>query len=393
MTELALPVADRIDLVRSILTPFPDVASELHRGCFEKLVERYGAATVFEYLQRRNIVNAALVSHEWHPAVRDEDGPFWLFRQAALAIRELHRAEFLRLAEAFSTHNVPLLAYKGLALDLLIGNLDAPSFSGDIDALVHREHLAEARKIVEFLGYEVDLRIESGRVRRMPTRISRMTEESVYSFGQCQPYDRLVPAPALEPLAERVQTLMPDDFCTLSGRLHFKISIDLHYTLNLLTDDIGTRVKPAEGVWWENTQQVLVGDAYLSTLSDQVMSWALLHRLYVDTMLLQDTSIKTLCHIKLLSKHGRFDVPHIREFARRYPYLAPSLHYALRATDKLCELGVGALEDPVAIRAITAPLMNVGDCLPALLDFGFAFELDDIAGKDSRIDDVGVRIF
>ncbi|MGA5199990.1 nucleotidyltransferase family protein, partial [Streptomyces exfoliatus] len=296
MAEPALPVADRIDLIRSVLAPFPDVAQGLHRDSFERIVERYGVDTVFEYLRRRKILNAALVSHNWHPAVQDKAGPFWLFREVGLAIRELHRAELVRITKAFSANDVPLLAYKGLSLDLLLGNVDAPSFSSDIDVLVHQENLSEASRTLDSLGFEVDLRIEKGNVRRMPARISRITEESVYSFGQYQPRDRLVPAPDLEPLAERVQTLMPGDFCTLSGRLHFKMSIDLHYTLNLLTDDIGTRVKPSESVWWENTQQVLIGDAHLSTLSDQVMSWALLHRMYVDSMLLQDTSIKTLCH-------------------------------------------------------------------------------------------------
>lgn len=372
-----LPVADRIGLIRSTLAPFPQPAGGAHRDRFARLVRSHGAAAVFGYLRRRRIVHAALASHADHPAVADEAGPFWLYRQAGLAIRELHRAELPRLAAAFATDGVPLIAFKGLVLDLLLGNTAAPTLGGDIDLLVRRETLPAARDLVQSLGYAADLRIETGRVRRMPTQLTRLTEESIYSFGQCQPYDRLVPAPRLQPLAERVRALLPANFCTVDGRLHLKISVDLHYSLNLLTDDTGLRVKPAEDAWWAGLQAVPVGDAQLHTLSDEVLSWALLHRLYVDTMVLQETTIKTLCHVALLHTHGRLDVGRIHEAARRYPYLAPSLHYALRAADQLCELGLAGLVDPAPLRMVNTPTMNVGDCLPTLLDLGVAFELAD----------------
>lgn len=318
-----LTVAERIGIIRSSLAPFPGEATGPHRDCFDRLLERHGDGTVYSYLRQRNVINATLVSHAGHPAVAAEDGPFQLYRTAALAIREIHRTELASVATEFRTQDVPLLVYKGLALDALTDNTEAPSFSNDIDLLVRKASLADARKIIEGLGYETGIRIDNGRVRRMPARISRMTEESVYSYGQVQPYHRLVPVPALEGVSDRVQALMPRTFCTVSGQLHLRVSIDLHYSLNLLTEDIGTRVKPGEDSWWEGTQEVHIGGAAVRTLGDDVLGWALLHRLYVDCTVLQETGLKSLCHIKLLWHRGRFDLDGIHEAARRHPIWRP----------------------------------------------------------------------
>ncbi|WUS99711.1 nucleotidyltransferase family protein [Streptomyces sp. NBC_00708] len=388
-----LTVAERIGIIRSSLAPFPGEAAKPHRDCFDRLLESHGAGTVYSYLRQRNIINATLVSHAGHPAVADEDGPFQLYRTAALEIREIHRSELAAISREFDAQDVPLIVYKGLALDALTDNTDAPSFSNDIDLLVRKDSLADARRILESSGYEVGIRIDNGRVRRMPARISRMTEESVYSYGQVQPYHRLVPVPALEGLSDRVQALMPRTFCTVSGRLHLRISVDLHYSLNLLTEDIGTRVKPGEDTWWDDTQEIRVGGATVRTLSDAVLSWALLHRLYVDCTVLQETGLKSLCHIKLLWHRGRFDVAGVHEAGRRHPYLAPSLHQALRAVDTICDLGLQGLVDPREFRSAAAPLMNVGDCLPALLDFGVAIDLADFEQGAAAGDGVSVRFY
>jgi hypothetical protein len=357
----------------------------LDRDRFARIVETHGVATVFDYLRLRGILNAALASHQGHPAVTDPTGPFWLFQHVGLAVRELHRAELRRVSELFRADDLPLIVFKGLALDLLLDNTTQPSFSFDIDTLVRRADVTRARKIFESLGYETGLTIQGGRVRHMPVAIARMTEAAVYSYGQCQPYEMIVPIPALETVAAPVQALLPSLFCTLSGRLHFRMSMDLHYSVNLLTEDLGTRVKPAESVWWEDTQRVPVGDGEFTTFSDRVLSWVLLHRMYVDTMLFQDPALKTLGHVKLLWQAGRFDATQVRAVARRYPYLAPSLHHALRAADSICRLGLSGLEDPANLRAVVAPTMNLGDCLPALLDVGFAFDLDDPAGTGSAL--------
>ncbi len=385
--EARVSVADRIGLIRSTLVPFPAAAGGVHRDRFGRLVERYGADAVFGYLRRRRITHAALVSHGDHPAVADDSGPFWLFRQAGSAIREVHRRELPRLAAAFAARGVPLVAFKGLMLDLALGNTDAPTLGGDIDLLVQRDTLPAARDVMASLGYEVDLRVESGRVRRMPARLTRLTEGSIYSYGQCQPYDRLVAVPELDPLADRVRALLPANFCLLDGRLQLKLSVDLHYSLNLLADDAGLRVKPGEDAWWAAPRTVPVDGTPVRTLGDEVLPWVLLHRLYVDAMVLQETTIKTLCHLKLLHAYGRLDVGHVRAAARRYPYLAPSLHYALRAADQLCELGLDrtGLAEPAELRAAHAPTMNVGDCLPTLLDLGVGFELADSGGDDAEL--------
>jgi hypothetical protein len=371
-----LPVADRIALVRSTLTSFPEPATGAHRDAFARLVDAHGIDRLHDYLRERKIVNAAIAAHSWHPQVADEAGPLATLRRAGPAIQQLHAAELGRLAAAFAGQGVDLAAYKGVALDLLLGNRDAPSLSADIDVLLRSADFPRARTILEGLGYEADLHIARGRVQRMPAPITRMTEGAIYSFGQSQPYCRLVPAPALEPIAGQMEAAFPRLFCVIDGVLHFKLAVDPHYTLNLLSDDIGTRTKPVESVWWQDTQEVAVGDGTFTTLSDRVLSWALLHRQYVDSMVLQETTIKPLAHVKLLRHHNRFDVDHIRDVARRYPYLSPSLHYALRAADQLCGLGVEGLVEPEALRTQVAPTMNVGDCLPVLLDVGVAFDLN-----------------
>ncbi|MGW7296853.1 MULTISPECIES: nucleotidyltransferase family protein [unclassified Streptomyces] len=340
---------------------------------------------MFEYLKRRRIVNAALVSHAWHPVVRDPDGPFRLYQEAGLAVRELHRAELGRLGELLRGLGVPVIAYKGLALDLLLGNTDAPSLSSDIDLLVRHKALPQAREGLVSLGYEPDLRVDSGKVRRMPARLTRMTEESLYSFGQLMPYEKVVPMPALERHGSRLRALMPHRFCFVDDRLHFKLSVDLHYTLNMLTDDVGTRVKPSEDDWWADTRTIRVGDTEVATLSDRVLTWTLLHRLYADCMLLNDPNIKALCHLKLLWRQGRLNTTHVIEDARRFPYLAPSLYYALRAAGRICAFDVPGLPDPESLRATTAPLLNLGDCLPAFLDLGVLAELGPHEGPDEQI--------
>ncbi|MEV0633528.1 nucleotidyltransferase family protein [Streptomyces sp. NPDC050619] len=348
---------------------------DYQRDCFSRILDTHGPRTVFDYLKRRRIVNAALVSHAWHPVVQDPDGPFQLFRTAGLAMRELHRAELVRVAEVLHGRDIPLIAYKGLALDLLLDNTAAPSLSSDIDLLVRRKSLAEAREVLISLGYEPDLRIDSGKVRRMPPRITHMTEESLYSFGQLLPHEKLVPMPELADLGTRLRALMPHRFCFVDDRLHSKLSVDLHYTLNLLTDDVGTRVKPSENDWWADTQTIRVGDQDVATLSDRVLTWTLLHRLYADCMLLGDPNIKALCHLKLLWKQGRLNTEHVHEEAQRFPYIAPTLYYALRAAGQICEMEVTGLPDLESIRSTTAPLMNLGDCLPAFLDIGVVAEL------------------
>jgi hypothetical protein len=391
MAELSvLSVVDRIDLVRATLVPFPGVSSGHQRDCFSRIVDTHGPLTVFDCLKRRRIVNAALTSHAWHPVVRDADGPFRLFRQAGLAVRELHRAELARIAGLLHGRGIPVIAYKGLALDVLLHNTAAPSLSSDIDLLVRHRSLSEARDGLVSLGYEPELRIDSGKVRRMPARITRMTEESLYSFGQLMPYEKVVPMPELAPYGARLRALMPHRFCFVDDRLHFKLSVDLHYTLNMLTDDVGTRVKPSEDDWWAGTQKIRVADRDVATLSDRVLTWTLLHRLYADCMLLGDPNIKALCHLKLLRQQGRLNTGDLREDAKRFPYLAPSLYYALRAAGQICEIEVPELPDPESIRSTTAPLMNLGDCLPAFLDVGVMAELGPHGGPG---DQLTVRMF
>jgi hypothetical protein len=212
-----------------------------------------------------------------------------------------------------------------------------------------------------------------------------MTDDSIYSFGQVQPYDRLVAMPELDALGERLQALLPTFFCRVDGVLHFKLSIDVHYTLNLLTEDIGTRVKPPESTWWDGAQSVEVDGKSITTLSDETLSWVLLHRLYVDCVLLNDLSIKGLGHVKLLHKYGRLDVQHVLETAHRYPYIGPSILYALRAANLICGLGIKDTIDMPAIRATKAPLMNAGDCLPAFLDFGLSVELNEAKPLEGEI--------
>lgn len=388
----ALSAADRIGLVRALLVPFPDPADDQHHDTFSRIVETHGADTVFAYLRQRRLVNAALSGHDRHPAVKDPRGPFWLFREAGLVIRELHRQELTRIAAVSGERGIPLISYKGLALDLALGNTTAPSFSSDIDLLVRARDREAGREVLVSLGHEPDLRLESGRVHRLPARITRMTEESLYSFGQLQPYERLVPFPAPTELHTRLRELMPSRFCFVDGRLHFKISVDLHYTLNLLTDDIGTRVKPAEDDWWSDTQPFVTGDTTLTTLGDRTLAWTLLHRLYADCMLLGDSNIKALCHLRLMYRKGRLDTGHVVEMARRFPYIAPSLYYGLRAAARICDMDLTGLPDPEDIRATTAPLMNLGDCLPAFLDIGVAPGLD-LPADPSGAASLSFRVF
>jgi hypothetical protein len=388
-----LSLADRIDIVLCTLRPFPDTAQGEERERFGRLVENLGVKTVYDYMRARRIVNAGVVVHSGHEAVADLASPFQIFQRVGLAAREIQRRGIPPLAEAFADAGTPVIAFKGVALDASLGNTTAPSLSNDIDLIVRRDCVSEARKALESLGYERDLVLDNGRIRRMPLRVSQLTEESIYSFGQCSPYAKLFPVPELDHLSDQLLTLLPHLFCMRSGELVYKLSVDLHYSLNHLADDIGTRVKPSEDVWWGDTQSVDIDGVEITTLSDRVMSWVLLHRLYVDSVLFNDRSLKALCHLKLLRRHGRFDVDHVFETARRYPYLAPSLHHALRATTQICGLNEDSRLTSESVHATTAPLMNAGDCLPALLDMGVEFRLIDLTEHQDTAARIGFRAF
>lgn len=363
-------LADRIDIIRSVLLPYPMPAEPAVRRLFDDLVARYGAESVFTTLRRRGIAHAALATHGTHAEVADPGGLFQLIQQVSQTVSRIHRKELCRLAESFEEVGVPLISFKGVAMDAALGNTQAPSYSNDIDVLVPKSRVSEARETLHALGYVPGLQIRAGRAYRTPSRVVEMTENSLYSFGQCALLDRLIPVPELESLSARVLEHFGYMFCFSDGRFHLRLSVDLHYSLNHLTDDVGTRVKPSENVWLDDTEKVGIDGVDVVTLSPRVLSWVLPHRLYVDTTLLRDTSLKALCHLKLLWYHGRFEGEHVRDVALRYPYLAPSLYYALRAMDQLCGTQAQPLLEPEQIRTSATPLMNVGDCLPALLGFG-----------------------
>ncbi|MET9381015.1 nucleotidyltransferase family protein [Streptomyces sp. NPDC002928] len=383
-------LADRVDILRTTLEAYPlstARGSDADRR-FTELVNRLGIDRVFAYLRGRGIAHAALAAYSGHAQVSDADGLFGVFSRVSQVVSALHRRELARIAQAFHDDELPLIAFKGVAMCAALGRGDAPSYSNDLDILVAGRDLARARRTMHRLGYGGELRIRDGRARPMASRILEATENSVYSFGQLSPLDRLTPIPELEKLGTRVLTAFPALFCYADGQLHMKLSVDLHYSLNHLSDDIGTRVKPSEEVWLEEAETVRIEGVEVATLGPRALSWVLPHRLYVDTTLLRDTSLKALCHLKLLWHHGRFDSEYVRDIAQRYPYLAPSLYYALRAMDQLC--GTRALPqlDPERMRASRALLMNVGDCLPAMLGCGVEVTLG--ASGCGRTDESGV---
>ncbi|MFF1442743.1 nucleotidyltransferase family protein [Streptomyces sp. NPDC058295] len=392
-TLIKLSISDRIDLIRSILRPFPDMAEGEDEVVFGRLVDQLGAEDVFAYLRRRGMVHAAVAAHRKSEVVAAEDGLFWLFREVSVVIRDAHRHELACLAKAFEAAGVPLIAFKGVAMDAALANTDAPSFGSDIDILVARRDLDRAVARMRELGYVPDLRIRNGKARQMPSQVVEAVEQSVYSFGQCAPLERLIPIPELAAQSGRIMQCFPTLFCFSGGQFCLKLSVDLHYTLNHIADDIGTRVKPAEEVWLNDTQRVDIDGVPVATLSPRVLSWLLPHRLYVDAMLLNDTSIKALCHLRLLQRYDAFDAGHVRHTAQRYPYLAPSLYYVLRAFDQLRGSTIGHPGDPEEIRTAITPLMNVGDCLPTLLDIGIEFTLGDPRQPTGADQPVSVRVW
>lgn len=370
-----LGASERIDLIRSTLGPFPFQSTGWDRERFSEIVQQVGLPAVFAYTAKKGIAGAVLSSHSWHQELAAEGGEFSVFREVGEAMRWLQQLELSSISTALQESGVPSVVLKGMALESLIAT-KVPVFSHDIDLLIRKRHLSAARSALEELGYEPDLRIDAGRVRKMPSKVTRLSEQSIYSYGQCAPYDRLVPIPALEASRDAAQRVFPYLFCVIDGVLHAKVSVDLHYSLNLLNEDIGTRVKPDEEYWWSDTQEVKIAGTAVKALADHTMAWSLLHRMYVDNAILNDSSIKTLCHLKLLHIDGRLDVDQVLATARRYPYIAPSLMYALRATDQLCRLGLNFTMDMDAQRSQRAPLMNVGDCLPALLDVVLSLNLE-----------------
>jgi hypothetical protein len=365
--DRGLGVADRLDLLRSVLQPYPAQAGGLSRKVFDDLVDRLGMETVFTSLRRFGIPHAAVATQGENPAVADPDGLFALTHQVAQAVTEAHKGELCRLALAFREAGIPLITFKGVALNVLLGNVDAPSYGNDVDVLVPSESLAAARDKFHSLGYTTGLLIRKGRPYRLPPSVVEMREKSIYYYGQVVPLSFLFPVPALEAISSRVLQYFGQTFCSLEGRLHLRLSVDLHYSLNHLTDDLGTRSKPGEQAWLSNTQTIGIDGVDVDTLGPETLSWVLAHRLYVDVSLFQDTSLKALCHLKLLWHHGRLDSDHVRDIALRYPHLAPSLYYTLRAMDQLCGTRAQPALDPDRIRSAAAPLLNVGDCLPAML--------------------------
>ncbi|MPY55843.1 nucleotidyltransferase family protein [Streptomyces spongiae] len=362
-------LGERIALLRSTLHayPLPVAEGSVADRLFNALVDRLGIDRVFAFLRHRGVAHAALAAFGRHGQVSAPDGPFAIYHRVSQVMDRTHRREVARIAKAFRAAELPLVAFKGVTMNAALGRTLTPAYSGDVDVLVRSHDLTRARDAMQDLGYGTALRLRAGRAHKMPPSVLEATENSVYSFGQLTPLDRLVPAAELEDQSTRVLALFPAFFCRISGKLHMRLSVDLHYSLNHLSDDIGTRVKPSEEVWLEDVQTVDIEGTEVVTLSPKTLSWVLPHRLYVDTALLQDSSLKTLCHLKLLWHHGRFDGEYVRHVAQRYPYLAPSLYYALRAMDQLCGTQAQPLLDPDSIRTSRAPLMNVGDCLPTWL--------------------------
>lgn len=383
-------LGQRITLLRSTLYTYPLIATEdsVAYQQFSAVVARLGINRVFTFLRHRGIAHTALGAFGQHDQVSDPESPFAIYHQVSQTMSSVHRREVARIAEHFRASDIPLVSFKGVAMNALLDRTLTPAYSGDMDLLVRRRDLTRARKAMQDLGYGTELRLRAGRAHKMPPDILEATEKSVYSFGQISPMDRLVPVAELEDLGVHVLALFPTTFCRVNGSLHMKASVDLHYSLNHLSDDIGTRVKPSEEVWLEGTQTVRIEGIKVLTLNPQTLSWVLPHRLYVDTALLQDSSLKALSHLKLLWHHRCFDSEYVRHIAHRYPYLAPSLFYALRAMDRLCGTKAQILFDLDNIRRSRTPLMNVGDCLPAWL--GCSVEVTLRAMEDSTNAESGV---
>ncbi|MEU5324057.1 nucleotidyltransferase family protein [Streptomyces sp. NPDC021056] len=383
-------LGERITLLRSTLYTYPLPATEdsVAYQQFDAVVARLGINRVFAFLRHRGVAHTALGAFGQHDQVSDPESPFAVYHRVGQAMSSVHRCELARIAQHFRANDIPLISFKGVAMNAVLGRMLTPAYSGDMDLLVRRRDLTRAREAMQDLGYGTELRLRAGRVHKMPPEILEATENSVYSFGQISPMDRLVPVPELEDLSVHVLAMFPATFCRVNGGLHMKASVDLHYSLNHLSDDIGTRVKPSEEVWLEDTQTVKIEGVEILTLNPRTLSWVLPHRLYVDTVLLQDSSLKALSHLKLLWHHKSFDSAYVQNISQRYPYLAPSLFYALRAMDRLCGTQAQILFDLDSIRRSRTPLMNVGDCLPAWL--GCTVEVTLRALEDSTTAESGV---
>jgi|SRR5690606_34215458 len=283
------------------------------------------------------------------------------------AIADVQLKEYIRVRTALDEAGIEALVPKGLFFTATVyPHLPRP-FSGDVDLLVRRADLKRAHEEIMRLGYSEGLVVRRSKPVKLPgTHVERL-RRSPWLFGQLPPLSRLVRAPELDEHATTAQLLFPFHIVVAGGQVYLRPSFDLHFSLNLLGDDDGTRQRPTEADWWSSVRRVRYRGATLDVPSDTVVAWAVAYRWYHDAMLFCDTSWKGLADLLALVHLGRVDFGALADTVGRLSALRPPVFYVYRILRQVFGAPVphGFLTE--ISEQTTTPLSDLGDVLPRLV--------------------------
>ncbi len=303
----------------------------------------------------RTAIEASSDAHEWF-ATSDIAGVI-LARQMA---------DLEELLDAADDAGVDLIVPKGIsfALDLH----PQPVLMADVDLLARVDELNTAVGLLRELGYRHRMTFKGGQLVRPKATLVAAVEQSVPYHGELYPHAQLRRFSELERHRGFIERSFRHAFILGDTGIYRPASVDLHYSLNPLSDLDPLGERPTEDFWWASPRVMPLGRRQMTVLSDDVVAAILPYRLYHEIHCHGGRGLKPLSDLVALARRDRVDYSALEENAVRFAAIRPSLFYVYRFLRDFCAIPV----PETTLCALGAPSQasysDWGDFLPTALD-------------------------
>jgi hypothetical protein len=347
----------------SALRWFPDTADDAFELACTSLRRAPTLDAVLAHANSLGLLHVCLRSYrsaiEADPQARE-----WLAaNEVANVILGQQRVDLEELLIAAQRAGIDLVVPKGLAFALELYP-DQPVLMADIDILVRGSELSHIIDVLDDRGYRHRMTMHRNGLERPKAALVAEVERSVPYHGQLYPHSQLRGFPALEPYRAFIAKVLPTAFVVTENGIYRPASVDVHYSLNPLSDHDPLGERPTEAFWWEGVRSISLGRTEMKVLADHVAASIVPYRLYHEIHCHGGRSLKALSDVVALVRRGRVDFDSLSEIGSRFPAVRPALYYVYRFVR---DFSAGAVPDHAIDRFAKpsdATYSDWGDLLP-----------------------------
>ncbi len=271
----------------------------------------------------------------------DGDACAWLaYNTLSSYIQPFRTSDYQTIKSILDAENITFVVPKGLAFSLQYYPRRSVAMA-DVDVLVQRDDVGRLRAALESNGYRQGVGISNNQFVPVSQGVIAEVEASPPYYGMLYPYTKIVAFDALD--IKDVEQLMPffgNQFVARRGKIYGLSNIDVHYSLNPLSDNNVLSDRPSPDDWLLYRQTVAVGDIELYTLEAPFLAVTSAHRFYHELMSQGGKSLKPVGDVVALLRSVPPPWDFVGTFGRDYSYLRPALFYVYRFCREIAHVTV-----------------------------------------------------